>query len=321
MVQSTGGGRVASVAPCATASCREREPMTSTNSEPPLPQGPALTIERLDEWFDDFEAPMWGNVNVFYGGMQLTGFATEVGDLLVFQSIITLSSTLYEGIQREIAACVPADSPLAEAAPVDPEQLVANDQLFAHAAGRVSSRLTGVTMEWGPPAKLVGPFPDSPPTAFEVDLLGERVTVSLTLAGFAELDASEQERLTQLEPAELLTVRLAQAPWRDRVFLSPARLAERLGLTGRVVPVLECSAWLQHDPDPELFDTTASASPDLVAIVDALADRRPLGRLPRGTGPLAQIAAWRDSPDPLPSLWGPAGSPLRQQLSLPAADS
>ncbi len=289
--------------------------MTSTASESSALGGPELTIERLDEFCREFSFPSWGNVNVFYGGMHLTGFATADGDLLVFQSVVTMSSFLFVGVQREIASYAPAGTSLPSVSPGNMlDQLVENDQLFIHDDERVTCRITGVTLQLGGPREPVGPTPDLPPTTADIELLGEQATVPLALDGFAELDRAHQEELCLLEPHELLTARLAQPPWRRRTILPPDRLAERLGLRGRVVPVLECSAWLQQDWDAADFDNAASASPDLVAIVDALRERRPLGRLPRGTGPLAQIAAARLGEGSSPSLWGPAGSPLASLL-------
>jgi len=117
------------------------------------------------------------------------------------------------------------------------------------------------------------PPPGGPRTHARIPKLDEDVPVSFDATGLSPEDRAIVEAGTG--PAERLLLRLGEAPYRDRIFSPSATLAREARLPADAGEVFRFDAF-----EMPSAGAPASASRDIVAMVDALATGRALSKLP-----------------------------------------
>jgi hypothetical protein len=226
--------------------------------------GPRITIEQLDARFEEFDCPMWDNTNYLCAAMRADGFVHQDGDTLIFQELITGLGDA--GITRIICVYTPeGGGPRFELT----EQLVGEDQLYEWliAAAR-HNKLTGaVTHQGGGEYDRCLSPPNPLPSHATCVIHGEPITLPLTLP--AHLYA-------HYGPVEAWMIALAELR-PDVAFCSPAQLAALLDLPPDAAHLFTWRDFVIHT-----CIEPASHSPDLVAMVDALAAREAADTPPHG---------------------------------------
>jgi hypothetical protein len=240
----------------------------------PGPRTP-ISLGAIEPHFLGFTYPMWDNMNYFTGAMRVTGFVCDAGEALVWEQ---LSTGLGEGsLRREVT--VHPSFPMKHTWLVHTETLLGEGAIVGWDGDDEVCVLTGVRRSG---KAYIAPA-DGPRTSAVVPKLGCEVPLAIDVAG---LDADDVEVLEEgTGPAERLLIRLGQAPHRSRIFAESEELARQAKLPDDARALFSFDVFEM----PSAGERAAS-SPDLVAMVDALAARQPLPRLPsHGLHPLHAV--------------------------------
>lgn len=236
--------------------------------------GAASWLPRLDEFATGCEFPIWDNMDYPCGAMRATGFLRPKGWVLVFEAIVC------PRVESDISRYVYAFGPGLRASGMKGTQanLVHPDELVEHIDDLTQrSRLTGRVLWWAKGKDAEGPHVYWPqqavPRTATVKVLGETVTVPLRVPSLRGRAVASPELLKRAHPEEALLFQLCDRLGRETLFAKPVELARFLRL--RVAEVhFQLDDW-QHPAGCQ----PASSSPDLVEMVAALEERRPLGKL------------------------------------------
>ncbi len=107
--------------------------------------------------------------------------------------------------------------------------------------------------------------------------------IAFDASGLAKADRALLERSTG--PAERVLIRLGQPPFREKVFPSARELAKQAGLPAGAKALFSFDVF-----ELPRAGAQASSSPDIVAMVDALASHARLAQLPSaGRHPLSTL--------------------------------
>jgi hypothetical protein len=224
----------------------------------------AISLGAIEPHFLSFAYPMWDNANYFTGAMRVTGFVCDAGEALVWEQLAT---GLGEGsLRREVT--VHASFPVKHTWLVHTETLLEERAILGWDGDDEISLLTGVRRKG---RDHVAPA-DGIRTRAAVPKLGRDVPLAIDTVG---LDEDERKLLAQTGPAERLLVRLGQPPYRDEVFAPAAQLAKEACLPDGARSLFQFDVFEM----PRACEAAGSA-PDVVAMVDALAAREPIVRLP-----------------------------------------
>lgn len=258
---------------------------------PQASKGVALTIGALEPKFSEFEYPMWDNANYFTGAMRVTGFRCDAGQALVWEQIMTGLGD--GGVSREVTvhASFKVDSSWrAHVAKLLDERKVSRWEGDAQV-----SLLTGVRrVVDGKKERYVMPQ-GGPRSSTKLAKIGE-VPLSIDTSGLSKKHAALLGANTG--PSEKLMVRLGQEPFRSKVFPKFSQLAKQAGLPPGAKAHFSFDVFeLPAAGEP------ASSSPDIIAMVEALATGTKLTSLPsHGTHPLAalvircrELGGWGDA--------------------------
>ena len=255
--------------------------------------GVTTWLPRLDEFATSFEFPSWDNMDYPCGAMRATGFLRPRGWVLAFEAVTC------PRIDSEVSRTVFAFGPALKASGNKGTQatLVPPDELVEHLDERTQrSRLTGRVLWWAMGKEAEGPHIHWPqqrvPKTATVRVLGEPVKVPLRVPSLGARTSASAAMLQRVHPEEAVLFQLSDRLERDRLFASPVELARFLGLRAAEAH-FQLDDW-QHPVGGE----PASCSPDLVEMVAALQERRPLGKL-RGK----KNGDWRCWLGALLSLW------------------
>jgi hypothetical protein len=233
----------------------------------PIPAGRPVTMSRVSALVREFELPMWDNANYFTGAMRVTGFASPVADALVFQSLVT---GLGMGNVRCELVRLGADG----ARRTREIEVVPEEALYRWEGSAVVCAPTGVRREGGAYSSPTGPG------TVRVEAVGADVPCVVDVEGMAPAAVPVFQGRS---PEEGLVTRLGQ-DHRDRLFLAGDALREAAGLDPAAEALFTFDGFqLPFAGEP------ATASPDLVAMVEALRRRLPLRTLPVGGHPLANL--------------------------------
>ena len=240
------------------------------DAHPPLalPAGRSLSMAAVSAMVRNFELPMWDNANSFTGAVRVSGFAGPGYDALVFQSLETglgmgnvrrcLLRASAEGVRR-----------------LREEELVPESALYRLEGDALCCVPTGVCRSRD------GLYsPATGPGSVWVPAVGAAVPCAVDTRG---LSPAVAHHFQGRSPEEGLLVRLGQ-DHAEALFLRGAALGEAAGLDPAAVELFCFDAW-----QTPLAGEAATAAPDLVAIVEALRQRRPLRRLPVGGHPLGNL--------------------------------
>lgn len=237
----------------------------------------SISIGVIEPHFKDFTYPMWDNMNYFTGAMRVTGFVCDEGEALVWEQLCTGLGE--ENVRREVT--VHASFTLKHPWRTHVEELLGEAAITKWNGEDTECLLTGITCIGG---KYAAPAGGSRKSA-RVEKLGIEVPLEIDATGLFAKDAKLLASHTG--PAERLMIRLGQSPHREKVFPSSAELAKEARLP-KGARALFCFDSFQM---PDACEPAAS-SPDIVAMVDALAARAKLERLPshaRDAHPLAYL--------------------------------
>jgi hypothetical protein len=274
-------------------------------------------LAELDERAEQSDFPLWDNANYTGGAMRATGLASPKGEALVFEVIVYGRR---EGtIVRQLYTYGPGAAQQGFAG--WGEELVPRGELLESVDRYTTrSKITGVTlapeMRGGRPIGVQPVLPEGgvSPT-FTVKVKGRDVTGDTDPARLAGVSVADPALLRRLSPNEVVLFHLVDAVPRDLLFSDPAELAQRAGLPDAKV-LFTFDDWQHVTTEPP------SESPDIPAMVDALASGRAPDRLPgRPNGNyrryLETILSYRPADD---ELWGPPPSkPTGGKATKPAA--
>lgn len=254
-------------------------------------KGVALTIGALEPKFSEFEYPMWDNANYFSGAMRVTGFVCDAGQALVWEQVMTGLGD--GGVSREVT--VHASFKLDSSWRVHVAELLHERKVSRWDGDDQVSLLTGVRrVPAGKRQRYVVPK-GGPSTTTKLPKVGE-VPLSIDSRGLSKKHAALLEASTG--PREKLMIRLGQEPFRSKVFPKLAQLAQQAELPPGAQALFSFDTFeLPQAGEP------ASSSPDIVAMVEALATGTKLMSLPsQGTHPLAalvvrcrELGGWGDA--------------------------
>ena len=247
-------------------------------------KGVALTLGAIEPKFADFEYPMWANSNYFTGAMRVTGFVCDAGQALVWEQLMTGGGD--DGISREVT--VHASFPVDRSWRVHVQQILRENDVWQREGKNSTSVLTGVKrIRAEKQSSYVVPAGGARTTA-QVAKIG-KVPLSIDTTGLSDADAALLEGSTG--PVEKLMIRLGQEPFRAKVFPKSSVLATQAGLPKGAEALFSFDVFGLPDPGQP-----ASSSPDIVAIVDALASGKKLASLPsEGAHPLAALVSRCDA--------------------------
>jgi hypothetical protein len=227
-----------------------------------------ISIGAIEPHFKDFTYPMWDNMNYFTGAMRVTGFVCDEGEALVWEQLCT---GLGEGsVRREVT--VHASFTLKHPWRTHVDELLGERAITKWNGEDFECLLSGVACVGG---KYAAPAGGSKKSA-RVEKLGIDVPLEIDSTGLGEADA--KLLLSQTGPAERLMIRLGQSPYREMVFPSSEELAREAGLPKGAHALFRFDSFEM----PAACEPAASSA-DIVAMVDALASRSKLERLPSHT--------------------------------------
>lgn len=231
-----------------------------------VPSGPTVRLRLLDAAFRSGRKPAWDRPDRFTAAMRVTGLVSEEGDHLIFQSLETGGTD--DGARVRLHAYGPRFGPqqVQDLSRLT-RQVLHEDQLCTVQGDLHEFHLTGVVLVWDNGWRVVRVPYDHPRTQAEIELDGELLDVDLRPP--LGLD-------THVGPTEALLLNLPH----DRVFLGARTLIELLDLPPRSQTLFEFGTW-RHP----FGNGSASQSRDLVAMVEALAQRRALTDLPEQISP------------------------------------
>ncbi|MFH2005601.1 MAG: hypothetical protein ABI333_03330 [bacterium] len=223
----------------------------------------------LDESARSFDFPCWDSARFTCGAMRATGFRWRKGVALVVQSVDYVRSESF--IARRTFAF---GEGLPEVGYLGWEELVAEDVFFEDLDEHtLRCKPTGVIFE---PETSRFARPDDPPSStFALKLGGQSYTVDLTLPLGPGARPQRARRLQRITPPEVVLFQLCEVAGRDVLFPSDAEVATRAGIAAKATALFRFDDW-QHPAAGQ----EASASPDLVAMAEALDKRKPLRALP-----------------------------------------
>jgi hypothetical protein len=251
-----------------------------------VPSGPTLSLNLLDAAFRSGRKPAWDRPDRFTGAMRVTGHVSEQGDHLVFQSLETGGAD--DGVRVRMHAYGPRFGPqqVQDLSRLT-RHVLTSEQLCTVQGELHEFHLTGVVLVWDNGWRVVRVPYDHPRKTAEIELDGELLDVDLRPPLGLE---------THVGPTESLMLNLPV----DRVFLGPRTQLELLDLPARSQTLFEFDTW-RHP----FGNGAASQSRDVVAMVEALAQRRALTDLPeqitpgfhlsdriRSLGGWGTLAAW-----------------------------
>lgn len=270
------------------------------------PEGPVWGIAELDNAATSFDLPLWDNANYSTGAMRITGFASRHGDVLVVQSI-----------NYQPRASVPVERAITFYGPGAKKRslhktLVEDDSIELDNFTRVSGANNDIVV-WGEFDEKGKPVADSrgdryipspmPYDHFTIALNGEDVAFD---PHFPETFATDRrDDLYRLTPNDAMLVDLCRR-YPEKVFLPNERLAKYA--PEGAVPMFQFD-----DFEWVAAGVKASASIDLITMVEALKSRRRITRLP-GT-PNARPELWMlDAADVRffagGNAWAPGDEPI-----------
>ncbi|MED5369631.1 MAG: hypothetical protein VX899_01330 [Myxococcota bacterium] len=235
-----------------------------------VPYGPPLTLPTLNRAFREGIRPFWDHAGFFTAAIRVSGFAHASGDALIFESLVT--GLVDDGVRVEIHGYGPHFGPRQARYCFEQGRELLSDAALSTADGdRLELHSTGVVLQWDGGWQLQHTPWDHPRRSAEISLDGELLDLPLRLP--PELEG-------HLGPSEALMWNLPP----ERAFLSPGALLARLELPPDAERLFVFDSFQmpfgEHD---------AAQSQDLIAMVEALGQRRKLQRLPQGRGRLFHV--------------------------------
>jgi hypothetical protein len=232
-----------------------------------VPAGPSLRLPTLNRAFVQGIRPFWDHAGFFTASMRVSGFVHPSGDALIFESLVT--GMVDDGVRVELHGYGPHFGPRqAQYLFEKGRTLLADKDLTSTEGQRLTLHTTGVVLTWAAQGWQQVRVPwDHPREKAEVTLESEILDVPLSLP---------PGMVGHLGPTEALMLNLPT----DRSFMRPAALLKHLELPS------DSSLLFSFDAFRMPFaGADASQSQDLVAMVEALAQRRKITRLPEELAP------------------------------------
>jgi len=261
-------------------------------------------IAKVDAFAEEGEFPLWDNANYTGGAIRASGLLGPGGWALVFEVIAY--GLRESAIQRKIYAYGPGAKRLGY---VDWTELLGRDA-FVEDLGpnTIRSRITGVVLRSDAPGRMIAEAPaGGVARACTLKVLDRDVTFETDPRTLPGVNAPAA-RLVRLSPNEVALFRAVDALPREKLFSPAGDIAQRVGAQGAT------RTFFYDDWQHVACCDPPSSSPDMVAIVEALA----AGLAPQSL-PGRPNCTWRafqdriidahpDTPD---LMWGPLPSASR----------
>lgn len=232
-----------------------------------VPPGPSVRLPTLNRAFSQGIRPFWDHAGFFTAALRVSGFVHPSGDALIFESLVT--GMVDDGVRVELHGYGPHFGPRqAQYLFEKGRQLLADHELSTTEGQRLTLHTTGVVLEWAPQGWQQVRVPwDHPRQRAELSVDNEILDVPLSLPRGLQ---------AHLGPTEAAMLNLPS----DRVFQRPAALLKHLELPADATLLFSFDAFRLP-----FASADASQSQDLVAMVEALAQRRAITHLPEELEP------------------------------------